>query len=152
MHTPRFDIGAPVVVVSLGRKTGIVQAIARNGTYRVLVGGLSMACRETDLAEAEPPSKVKRRTRPEVLPPRDDAATPPSPRIDLHGMTVEQAVGVVLTAVDNALRDGAERLEIVHGKGTGRLKSAVERELARISAVRAVRRDARNPGVTWAYF
>jgi len=60
----------------------------------------------------------------------DAPATPPgggggSERIDLHGLRVAEALDRLPVALDRALRRGCDRLEIVHGRGTGALREAV---------------------------
>jgi len=71
--------------------------------------------------------------------------------VDLHGLTVEEALARLVNEIDRAIMKGADRVEVVHGKGSGRIKHAVHRHLASISAVADFRVDDRNPGVTWVY-
>jgi DNA mismatch repair protein MutS2 len=153
MSPSRFSVGTEVLVISLGRANGVVSAITGDGRYRIQVGSLSTICSDEDLAAID----AKRKPRKVSPPPADEragnhAAGRSNPRVDLHGMTVEEALGVVLKAIDAAIQTGADRLEIVHGKGTGRLKAAVQRELARVTVVRAIKADPHNAGVTWVYF
>jgi DNA mismatch repair protein MutS2 len=54
--------------------------------------------------------------------------------------------------IDRALRRGADRLEVVHGKGTGRIKQALHQRLASLSVVAAFKIDQHNSGITWVYF
>ena len=54
--------------------------------------------------------------------------------------------------MDRALRDGADRVEVVHGKGSGRIKDAVHRQLATMRVVASFKLDPGNPGATWVYF
>jgi DNA mismatch repair protein MutS2 len=67
-------------------------------------------------------------------------------------MTVEEAIARVVEEIDLALRRGADRIEVVHGKGSGRIRDALHRELAKIPVIAKFRLDPRNPGVTWVYF
>ena len=150
---PPFSIGADVVILTLAKKRGVVIAVARDGRCQVRVEQVTMWCRDEDLA-APPELKTKRRapkTR-ERIADAEAGAPAQSSRIDLHGLTVEEATARVLTEIDHALRRGDDRLEIVHGKGAGRLKDALHRQLPRISVVRAFKIDARNLGATWVYF
>ena len=73
-------------------------------------------------------------------------------RIDLHGLTVDDALARVVEAIDLALRRDTDRLEIVHGKGSGRIRRALHRCLASMPVVAAFRLDQGNAGVTWVYF
>lgn len=147
-----FAPGSSVVVLTLGRKQGVIVEAGRGGRYRVQVGNTVVSCRETELAATE--DQKRRRSTPKVPEtpkPGSDALAAPASRIDLHGLTVEEAIGQVLQEIDRAIRNGADRVEVVHGKGSGRLRAALHRELAGISAVTAFRVDPRNAGVTWVY-
>jgi DNA mismatch repair protein MutS2 len=145
-----FEVGAEVVVLSLGRKRGIVIDAGRGGRYRVQVEGVTVTCRDDDLALPKPASTKSSKAR--TFSP-DSSAVPAAPpgRIDLHGLTVDEAVARVMDTLDDALRRGAEKVEVVHGKGTGRIRDAVHRHLTTIPIVAAVRLDPRNPGVTWVW-
>jgi DNA mismatch repair protein MutS2 len=147
-----FAPGSSVVVLTLGRKQGVIVEAGRGGRYRVQVGNTVVFCRETELAATE--DRKRRRSTPKVPEtpkPGSDAFAAPASRIDLHGLTVEEALARVLQEIDRAIRSGADRVEVVHGKGSGRLRAALHRELAGISAVTAFRVDPRNAGVTWVY-
>lgn len=146
-----FAPGSSVVVLTLGRKQGVIVEAGRGGRYRVQVGNTVVSCRETELAATEDRKRRSSPKVPETPKPGSDAFAAPASRIDLHGLTVEEAMGQVLQEIDRAIRNGADRVEVVHGKGSGRLRDALHRELAGISAVTAFRLDPRNPGVTWIY-
>jgi DNA mismatch repair protein MutS2 len=161
-----FPIDAPVVVKSLG-KTGRVVETSRNGRYRVRVGGVLMLCREEDLAEAgtERSGRRAKRGKAQVAVAGTEPGSPPSgaadpagrdrkrlASIDLHGFTVQEALVKVEERVDLALRAGVERLEVIHGRSSGRIKAAVHRLLRELTAVRHFEIDPRNPGATIVFF
>ena len=54
----------------------------------------------------------------------------PGSKIDLRGRVTDEALPMVDSFLDVAYRAGQQRLEVVHGKGTGALRRAV-RELLR---------------------
>ena len=72
-------------------------------------------------------------------------------RLDLHGYTIEQAKEQLEVAIDKALRENIEQIEIIHGKGTGVLKEFVQKYLSEQKHISQFRPDDRNPGTTWAY-
>lgn len=147
-----LSIGDEVVVASFGNKRGVIVEAGRDGHYRVRIENVTVSCREDDLTQPPAPSSRKRsRATPQRATPIDDGPAV-AVRIDLHGLTVEEALARVVDEIDQALRRGADRLEIVHGKGSGRIRAALHRHLATMPVVRSVKLDARNPGVTWAYF
>ncbi len=145
-----FAVGDTAVVRTFGNKRGEIIAISRDGRYQVRIDGISMWCHEPDLAVADPPKKQKAPARPRQASPDETAASPG--RVDLHGLTVEDALGRMVDEIDRSLRRGADRVEVVHGKGSGRVMAAVHRQLAAMSVVAAFRLDPHNPGVTWAHF
>lgn len=59
--------------------------------------------------------------------------------VDLRGMTVDEALLELDRFIDNALLSGAGVLSIIHGKGTGALRSAVQQHLRGHSAVKSYR-------------
>lgn len=59
--------------------------------------------------------------------------------LDLRGMNAEEAILEVDMFIDNAVLAGLERLTIIHGKGTGVLRTAVQQHLKRHPSVKAFR-------------
>jgi dsDNA-specific endonuclease/ATPase MutS2 len=152
-----FPVGSSVVVLPLGKKRGVVVEVGRSGHYRVRVESAMVSCREDDLvALPEEPRKKRARREPPSLPALGDSRTAPAPapagRVDLHGLTVDEAIARVVEAIDAALRLGADRLEVIHGKGSGRIRQALHRHLETMTVVASFSLDPRNPGVTWVYF
>ena len=147
-------IGDEVIVRTLGNKRGVVLEVGREGRYRVRVEGVTIWCLEQDLAA--PPEgakkKVGRREPGERATVIGSLETAPPGRVDLHGLTVEEALAKVVDEIDHALRRGSDRVEVVHGKGSGRIKHALHHHLASLQVVKNYKLDERNPGVTWVYF
>ncbi len=157
-----FPIGAGIVVTSL-RKEGRIVEIGRSGRYRVVVGGMSVWCRESDLASVSLARKQARRERAapsaEAAGRDRPAASEPSARelrelgsLDLHGLTVPEALQALQERMDRAIRAGLVRIEVIHGISGGRLRAAVLGYLAGVGGVARVVPDSRNAGVTWIYF
>lgn len=145
-----FSVGDRAVVRALGNKGGEVIAVDRGGRYQVRLAGLTVWCEDADLALPVETRKSKKTSRAARSAPRDEAADPG--RVDLHGLVVEEALARVIDEIDRSLRRGADRVEVVHGKGTGRVRDAVHHQLASMPLVVSFRLDPRNAGVTWAYF
>ena len=53
----------------------------------------------------------------------------PVSKVTVVGMRVDEALPVVDKAIDQALLHGADKLEIIHGVGTGRLMKAIREHL-----------------------
>ncbi len=67
--------------------------------------------------------------------------------LNLNGLRVDEALPLVDRLLDQAVLNGAEHVDIIHGVGTGRLKKAVWEHLKRHGQVKELHADA-NPGVT----
>lgn len=59
--------------------------------------------------------------------------------LDLRGMNAEEALLEVDMFIDNAVMAGLERLTVIHGKGTGVLRAAVQQHLKRHPSVKGYR-------------
>ncbi len=59
-----------------------------------------------------------------------------SPRLDVRGMSTEDALQKVITAVDNALVLSIDKLWILHGKGDGILRKMIRENLKKISHIK----------------
>jgi DNA mismatch repair protein MutS2 len=155
-----FPVGSAVAVVTL-RKHGHVLEVLTDSRYRVAVGAITMVCTEAQLATVSHAKKQQRRER-KTPALRTGAAEPPDlPRvshasrcqsIDLHGMTVPEALVALPPFLDRAIRAGLPHVRIIHGISGGRLRVAVRDYLSGMPAVSCAVRDDRNPGVTIAYF
>ena len=151
-----FSVGDAATVRALGNKRGDIIAIGRDGRYQLRIEGVTMWCRDEDLAAlAEPRSRKKTvNDRPQRRKDaEEDSGHVAAPgRIDLHGLIVEEALARLVDEINRSLLRGADRIEVIHGKGSGRVRDAVQRHLASMPVVAAVRLDPRNAGVTWVHF
>jgi DNA mismatch repair protein MutS2 len=57
-------------------------------------------------------------------------------KLDLIGLRVDEAIPLLDKAIDRAILDGCNRIQVVHGHGTGRLREAVHEFLADHTAVK----------------
>ena len=87
-------------------------------------------------APAEPQARGKR------PPPPPD----PGVRCDVRGRTTDDALPTVEGFLDRAYRAGRQRLEIVHGKGTGALRQAVRAQLQDHPLISSYETAARHEG------
>lgn len=72
-------------------------------------------------------------------------------RVDLRGMRVDEAIAEVVRFVDEAVAAGLQRVEILHGKGTGALRLSIHEYLstrADISSIDEAPVDQGGAGVT----
>jgi DNA mismatch repair protein MutS2 len=153
-----FLVGDVAIVRALGNKRGEIIAAGRDGRYQLRIEGVTMWCREKELTLPVEPRKKAVRDRPQRTrsteddrPATSESAARPG-RVDLHGLLVDEALARLVDEIDRSLLRGADRVEVVHGKGTGRVRDAVHRHLASMPVVAAFRLDPKNAGVTWAHF
>jgi dsDNA-specific endonuclease/ATPase MutS2 len=71
-----------------------------------------------------------------------------SREIDLHGLTVEEALVRVELALNDALLADLSEVRFIHGRSGGRIRAALHRRLRDTPSVRGFRLDSRNEGVT----
>lgn len=154
-----FKVGDAVNVKSL-KKNGVVTAVLKGETYRVQLGALEKVCRAADLAAADPKAEDNDQAWMDHIPRldqkltirRDKSSPKAAETLDLHGKRVEEALSLVEDAVNRAILDKRDRLQIIHGIGSGRVKNAVHEYLAGLSVVEAFKLDEFNRGTTWVYF
>ncbi|HHU30236.1 MAG: endonuclease MutS2 [Bacillota bacterium] len=113
--------GMEVEVVSLGQRGSIVQAGGRQvqvqvGSMRINVSVDDLACVEEKKPKAKPVTALV--TRCDV--PRE---------IDLRGLTIDEAILKVESYLDEALLASLKEVYLIHGKGTGRLRSGLNQYL-----------------------
>jgi DNA mismatch repair protein MutS2 len=133
-------VGDTVLVRSL-RRSGVVERIGPAGTLTVDLGGIHMEVRSADV-EAVPPGRATppaRRATPE-------ADEPVEEELRLLGLTVEEALDRLDCHLDRAVIAGWDRVRVVHGHGTGRLKRAVRDALKRHPAVETFRPGEKGEG------
>jgi DNA mismatch repair protein MutS2 len=76
-------------------------------------------------------------------------------RIDLRGRRVDEAVAETARFVDDAIAATLQRVEILHGKGTGALRAAIHEYLATVPEVTRIAEapwEEGGPGVTQVFF
>jgi DNA mismatch repair protein MutS2 len=68
----------------------------------------------------------------------DNSQTQHTPdEIDLHGLTVDEAIPLLDDFLYKAYRAGGHRVWVVHGKGSGMLRQEIRRHLAKHFLVRS---------------
>ncbi|CAB1128413.1 Endonuclease MutS2 [Candidatus Hydrogenisulfobacillus filiaventi] len=124
---PALTVGVRVRIRGF-EDPGVVQELAGR-TATVEVGGMRIKLPVEELELAEAPAAAR---------PRGGGRTPAtaarmarvSPEEDVRGLTVDDALAVVDKFLDNALLLGLDTVRIIHGKGTGTLRRALNAWLA----------------------
>lgn len=152
MSEKKFKVGDRVHLKKLG-KEGLILEFQADGVF-VDVGGWKMKCLEKDLSPPNVSKWSKKRDQlvPKYAPPALAKGEKVQETVDLHGLTVSEALPLVQKLIDRAIIAGLERVSILHGVGTGTLLQAIHKYLASQSVVGKFMLDENNPGVTWVYF
>ena len=131
-------VGDTVELLKLGTKANVI-AINKDGSYQLQAGILKMTAKadEIYLLEQENPYKVKG-PRP-AHSGREMKMTAMSSEVDLRGMDSVEAVCVLERYLDEAMRSNLSSVRIIHGKGTGTLRTAVHQALRRNKFVKKFR-------------
>ena len=72
------------------------------------------------------------------------------PELDLHALTVDEAMPLLEKYLNNAFMAGCTKVRIIHGKGTGKLRHAVNKELKKHPLVKSFRLGGYGEGQTGA--
>ena len=127
---PKRDImvGDTVELLKLGTKASVI-GINKDGSYQLQAGILKMNAQadEIYLLENENPYKEKG-PRPKHSG-REMKLEAHSPEVDLRGMDTVEAVCALSLYLDSAMRANLKQVRIIHGKGTGALRAAIQQML-----------------------
>ncbi len=130
-------VGDTVEMLKLGTKASVI-AINKDGTYQLQAGILKLTVKpdEVYLLENENPYKEKGRPAHSG---REMKLSAMPQEVDLRGMDAVEAVSVLQRYLDEAMRANLTSVRIIHGKGTGVLRSAVQQELKKTKFVKSFR-------------
>ena len=125
-------------LLKLGTKASVI-AINKDGTYQLQAGILKMTARpdEVYLLENENPYKEKA-GRPKHSG-REMKMNAMPTEVDLRGMDAVEAVIVLERYLDEAMRSNLSQVRIIHGKGTGVLRAAVQQSLKKNKFIKKFR-------------
>ncbi len=138
-------VGDTVLIRSMGVKASVVE-IAADRTLTLQAGILKVNAAENEvllLEDEKPAASARRESRGVTL--RDTAA---STELDIRGMETIEAIPVVERYIDSAVQSKLESVRIIHGKGTGALRSAVQQALRKNKQVKSFRLGRYGEGET----
>lgn len=132
---------------------GLVREVRNGGRVMVEVRGRAMEFESGQVSHAQPPKlrarRRERRARGQDAQPADWSSPRGLPtEVDLHGLTVAEALVKAELALNDALLANLPELRLIHGRSGGRIRGALHRWLGGVAAVRGFRIDPRNPGTT----
>ena len=119
------------------RQKGCILEIGTGGEALVQVGALRVTLPLEDLTPTDDEFTVQSSRNRVSL--ETSKAASISAELDLRGLTVEEATSMVDKYLDDALLAGLPRCRIIHGKGTGALRSAISSQLEAHPHIKAYR-------------
>ena len=130
-------VGDTVQMRKMGDIKATVTAVSADRTLSLRAGIMNVTAKEQDvyLLENEKPEAEKFAAA-HAASLRSVAA---ESEIDLRGMDSMEAVAATERFLDNAVMAKLEKVTIIHGKGTGVLRAAVQQSLRRNKAVKSFR-------------
>ena len=135
---PKKQLDQPKVEVNVGDKVrvkklnrfGEVIAVKSQGKtpLEILVGNMQMQADYHDVDSVHPKQKNSHLST-SVLDIQYSKANAVTDELNIHGMFVKEALDITIKYLDDAVLAGFASVRILHGKGTGALRKAVQEEL-----------------------
>ena len=136
--------GDTVLLVNLNTKATVLTAPDGKGECTVQAGALKLKANMADMRTAKPDKPQKPKGR---QPARGNGGATTinvgvrqvQTECDVRGMNLEEALDEVDAFLDSALLNKLGQVYIIHGKGTGILRSGIQQHLKRYGAVKSFR-------------
>jgi DNA mismatch repair protein MutS2 len=131
-------VGDTVELLKLGTKANVI-GINKDGSYQLQAGILKLNANADEIYLLENENAYKPpKTRP-AHSGRSMNLSAMSSEIDLRGMDSIEAICVMERYIDEAMRSNLPSVRIIHGKGTGTLRTAVQQALRKNKFVKKFR-------------
>ncbi len=121
-------VGDTVELLKLGTKASVI-AINKDGTYQLQAGILKLTAKEDEIYLLEQENLYKQKGGRPAHSGREMKMAAMASELDLRGMDSVEAICVLDRYLDEAMRSNLSSVRIIHGKGTGALRSAVQQAL-----------------------
>ena len=127
--------GDRVFIRGIGRPVEVITPVDEQGQVEVLLGTMRS---KIPVYQLERPAAGHQAAAQHGVYFHRSSPRETSTEIDLRGLRVEAAIIRVDTALNDAALDGANSVQIIHGKGTGALRQAVREHLDRHPLVASI--------------
>ncbi len=135
-----LKIGDTVVIASLAKQAEVTSLPDKKGEVGVVAGAIKTRVNISDLRLVEKQKAKKpapKRNNSSNFEARSTAKA--ETKVDLRGMTADEAIMTLDRYIDTAYRLGITEFTVVHGKGTGVLRSSVQKYLKGNSFIKSYR-------------
>ena len=129
-------LGMSVEIVSSGFRGNVLTKPDSKGNLTVQCGIMNYKTNISDLKPAESENKAKQRSS--GMKGLSHAKSIPT-ELNIIGLTVDEGLAKMAEYLDDAYMSHLVEVRIVHGKGTGKLRDAVQRELKKVKYVKSYR-------------
>ena len=130
-------VGDTVQIKSMGMKATVL-AISSDRVLSLRAGIMNVSAKEDEVLLLEGQSAVKAKSAPMASHSQLRAASVPS-EIDIRGMESLEGVLAAERYIDSAVMSRLKTVTIIHGKGTGALRAAVQQMLKKNKNVKSFR-------------
>lgn len=122
-------VGDTVIIRDIGKSAKVLSPADKNGNVEVQAGSIKTRVKLSNLRLCENAPKKKENKSSVHLQGESRLNMAAATRLDLRGMTVDDCLIELDRFIDSGLRTGLNEFTVVHGKGTGALRTAVTRYL-----------------------
>ncbi len=134
-----LKIGDTVIIVDIGNEATVVTLKDKKGLATVQMGTMKTRVKEENLRLIEKKKSVEKKRTVATGRMESRMNMKAQTSVDLRGMTVEEGIMELDRYIDHALRMGINEFTVIHGKGTGVLRSAVRDYLKKSKYVKTSR-------------
>lgn len=126
----KLETGDRVYVISFDQKGVVLQAPDRNKDVMVQMGAMKMKVPMSELMlDDSPVPKEQKKRNTNVGSVRSSKSQYVGAQFDCRGQLVDEALGNLDKYLDDAYLSGLRQITIIHGKGTGALRAAIQQYL-----------------------
>ncbi len=136
--TRNIMVGDTVELLKLGTRASVL-AINKDGTYQLQAGILKLTAKPEEIYLLENENPYAKKPAHPAHSGREMKTSATSQEIDLRGMDTVEAICVLERYLDEAMRSNLQSVRIIHGKGTGALRSAVQQSLRKNKLIKRFR-------------
>ena len=135
-HTRPAKAGDTVLLLKLGTQASVI-SVGSDGTLTLQAGILRITAKQEEVRLVEEAEIVKTKFKKTTEAQIHKLAV--SPEVDLRGSMTDEALLMLERYLDSARTAKLPSVRIIHGKGTGALRKAVQDYLRRVPAVKSFR-------------
>ena len=143
--TRQIIVGDTVELIKFGTKASVI-AINKDGTYQLQAGVLKLSAKADEIYLLENHNAQPAKPQRPAHSGREMKKFAIAAEIDLRGMDSIEAICVLDRYLDEAMRSNLPSVRIIHGKGTGALRAAVQQSLRKNRFIKKFRLGAYGEG------